>query len=139
MYYVPGQFVPGSIARFKSKRYGHLLHHWGVIDWPDVFSGEERAIHSEKGSVVKTASLFDFAEGEALEILWVPESAEQQASMLQRMHSLEGKPYDLFLANCEQVVRWALTGESVSEQLRVAGVVAGLGLAAWALSKSARK
>ena len=131
------QLVPGSVARFKSKRYGYLLYHWGVIDWPEPFSGEHRAIHSEKGSVVRTTSLAEFSEGENLAIMWVPQTAEQQNLMLQRMHSLEGKPYDLFVANCEQIVNWALTGESFSGQLRYAAVVLGLGVAAFALAKSA--
>jgi hypothetical protein len=81
--------------------------------------------------------LAEFSEGENLEFMWVPQTTEQQNPMLQRMHSLEGKPYDLFVANCEQIVNWALTGESFSGQLRFAAVVLGLGVAAFALAKSA--
>jgi Lecithin retinol acyltransferase len=127
------ELVPGSVARFKSKRYGYLLYHWGVIDWPDPIFRDLRAIHSEKDSVVKTTSLAEFSEGENLEIIWIPQTAQQQNSMLQRMHSLEGKPYDLFVANCEQVVNWALTGKSFSGQLRLATLLV-LGVATLAVA-----
>jgi len=58
-------------------------------------------------------------------ILWVPQTWEQQSSALQRMHSLDGKPYDLFVASCEHVVNWAVTGKSYSEQLGLAAVSRG--------------
>jgi hypothetical protein len=53
------------------------------------------------------------------------------------MHSLDGKPYDLFVANCEHVVNWAVTGKSYSEQLGLAAVLAA-GLTVVALAASAR-
>ena len=106
-----------------------------MVDWPDPLTGEQRVIHSEKGTFVRTASLSEFAAGEMVHILWVPQTSEQQNSALQRMHSLDGKPYDLFVANCEHVVNWAVTGKSFSEQLGLAAVVvAGLTVVAFAAS-----
>lgn len=122
---VEQNLIPGTVVRFRSKQYGYLVHHWGVVDWPNWFSGQQ-AIHCAKDSVVKTSTLAEFSEGEELEVVWVPQTRRQQVTVLNRMHSLEGQPYDLFRWNCEHVVTWAVTGKAVSGQLRFAGVMAGL-------------
>ena len=127
--------TPGSVVRVWSRRYG--FWHKGMVDWPDPLTGEQRVIHSEKGQFVRTTSLSEFAAGETVHVLWVPHTWDQQNSALERMHSLEGKPYDLFLANCEHVVNWAVTGKSFSEQLGLAAVVAA-GLTVVALAATAR-
>ena len=122
---VQQNLIPGTVVRFRSKQYGYLVHHWGVIDWPDVFTVPQ-AIHCAKNSVVKTSPLAEFSEGEELEAVWVPQTRQQQTAVLDRMHSLEGQPYDLFQRNCEHVVTWAVSGKAVSGQLRFAGAMAGL-------------
>ena len=127
--------TPGSVVRVWSRRYG--FWHKGMVDWPDPLTGEQRVIHSEKGQFVRTTSLSEFAVAETVHVLWVPHTWDQQNSALQRIHSLEGKPYDLFLANCEHVVNWAVTGKSFSEQLGLAAVVAA-GLTVVALAATAR-
>lgn len=111
------EFIPGSIVKVWSPRF--LCFHFGVIDSPESFTGAVRVIHSSKGSSVRTTPLAEFAEGQRLEIVWKPGDHSQQFAMLQRMHSLEGQPYDLLAANCEHVVNWALTGRSQSPQLAV--------------------
>jgi len=104
------------------------------VDWPNLLTGEEQVIHSEKGSCVRTTSISEFAAGELIHVLWVPQTLQQQNIVLQRMHSLDGKPYDLFIANCEHVVNWAVTGNSFSEQLELATVlVAGAAVLALAV------
>jgi hypothetical protein len=125
----------GSVVKVWSRRY----HSWhkGMVDWPDPLTEEQRVIHSEKGNIVRTTSLSEFTAAEIVHILWVPQTWEQQNSALERMHSLDGKPYDLFVANCEHVVNWAVTGESYSEQLGLA-VAFAAGLAVVALAASAR-
>ena len=120
-------WAPGSILRVWSRRHG--VFHWGVSDWPD-WTGV-RVIHSAKGSFVRSTTLQEFAEGELIEIVWVPQNSAQQAAFLERMHSLEGKPYDLLTANCEHVVSWALTGRSQSPQLAL-GFLLLIGVAALA-------
>jgi hypothetical protein len=127
--------TPGSVVKVWSRRY-HFWHK-GMVDWPDPLSGEQHVIHSDKGNFVRTTSLSEFAVEEMVHILWVPQTWEQQNSALQRMHSLDGKPYDLFVANCEHVVNWAVTGKSYSEQLGLAAVLAA-GLTVIALAASAR-
>ena len=127
--------TPGSVLKVWSRRY-HFWHK-GMVDWPDSLTGEQQVIHSDKGNFVRTTSLSEFAAGEMVHILWVPQTWDQQNSALQRMHSLDGKPYDLFVANCEHVVNWAVTGKSYSEQLGLAAVLAA-GLTVVALAASAR-
>lgn len=56
-----------------------------------------------------------------------------------RMHTLDGKPYRLFLANCEHTLKWALTGKSFSEQLSLAAVIAhGFATVATAVAVTSR-
>ncbi len=81
---------------------------------------------------MRTTSLSEFAHGETVYILWTPQTLEQQEAALQRMHLLDGKPYDLFVLNCEHVVNWAVTGKSFSEQLTF-GILIAAGLAAVAV------
>ena len=126
------QYVPGSVVKVWSARY--LCFHFGVVDSPEPFTGAVRVIHSAKGSFVRTTSLVEFAEGRQVEVIWVPRDYSQQFAVLQRMHSLDGKPYDLFVANCEHVVNWALTGKSYSPQLAIVLVVCLVGAAAAVVS-----
>jgi len=126
--------TPGSVVKVWSRRY--CFWHKGMVDWPDPFTGEQRVIHSEKAQFVRTTFLAEFAAGEMVHILWVPQTWDEQNSALQRMHGLDGKPYDLFIANCEHVVNWAITGKSYSEQLGLAALIAA-GLAVVALATSA--
>jgi len=126
-------FTPGSVVKVWSRRY--CFWHKGMVDWPDPFTGEQRVIHSEKRQFVRTTSLTEFAAGETVHVLWVPQTWDQQNAALERMHSLDGKPYDLFVANCEHVVNWAVTGKSYSEQLGLAAMIAaGVAVVAFAAS-----
>jgi hypothetical protein len=125
--------TPGSVVKVWSRRY-HFWHK-GMVDWPDPLTAEQRVIHSEKGNFVRTTSLSEFAIAEMVHILWVPQTWDQQNAALERMHSLNGKPYDLFVANCEHVVNWAVTGKSYSEQLGLAAMIAaGVAVVAFAAS-----
>jgi len=133
------QLVPGTVVKFRSARYAHLVYHWGVIDYPNPWTGDLRVVHCDKGKVVATTSLAEFfPEGGQLEVVRVPVDVSEGRRILDRMHSLDGQPYDIFVRNCEQVVNWALTGESVSGQLRFAAVVVGLSLAAFVLARNAQ-
>lgn len=139
MYTLQPGLVPGTVVRFRSARYAHLVYHWGVIDQPDFYSGQLRVIHCDKGSVVATTTMAEFfPEGGELEVVRAPRDFSEGTQILSRMHSLNGKPYHLFVSNCEHVVNWAVTGVSFSGQLRFAVMILGLGVAAFALSKNAQ-
>ena len=139
MYTLQEQLVPGTVVRFRSARYAHLVYHWGVIDQLNPWTGDVSVVHCDKGKVVATTTLAEFfPEGGQLEIVRVPLDVLEGRRILGRMHSLDGQPYDIFVRNCEQVVNWAVTGESFSVQLRFAAVVMGLGVAAFVLAKNAQ-
>ena len=121
MYFEPRikLLTPGSILKVWSRRHG--VFHFGVVDWPGLAG--EQVIHSAKGSFVRSTPMQVFAEGETVEIVWVPQNSSQQVAFLERMHSLEGRSYDLLTANCEHVVTWALTGRSYSPQLATGSLI----------------
>ena len=73
------QFIPGSVVQVWSNRF--LCFHWGVIDSPEPYSGAVRVIHSSKGNSVRTTYLLEFAEGNKVEIAWVPSNHSEQMSM----------------------------------------------------------
>jgi hypothetical protein len=137
MYTFQEQLAPGTVVRYKSARYAYLVYHWGVVDHPDPYTGELRVIHCDKGSVVRTTTMAEFfPEGGQLEIVYAPKGFAEANRILTRMHSLDGKPYDLFAFNCEHVVTWAVTGVASSPQIRSALLGLGLGAAAFALVKA---
>jgi Lecithin retinol acyltransferase len=130
---IQNQLIPGTVLQVWSRQF--LVYHKGIVDWYDPISGQPRVIHSIKGSFVESTSLAEFANGEPVAILSVPQTRHQQVLVLQRMHSIEGKPYHLLNANCEHVVNWALTGNAHSEQLTVCALLAVLALGAYGIVK----
>src|SRR5579864_5491922 len=107
MYRYQHQLVPGTVVRYKSARYAYLVYHWGVIDHPTPYTGELQVIHCDKGSVVRTTTMAEFfPEGGELETVHTPQDFLEASRILSRMHSLDGRPYDLFVSNCEHVVTW---------------------------------
>ena len=124
---VDSSHVPGRIRRVPIPEWPGLWH-WGIEGWQRDANGQPAMWHSPKGGAVNCTSYADFARGQVSEILWTPETYEQQASVLQRIKSIRGLPWHLTAANCEQVVRWAVEGKPRSEQLEV-GFFAALGVA----------
>ena len=116
--------VPGRIRRVPIAEWPGLWH-WGIEGWQRDANGQPSVWHSPKGEAVKCSAYVDFARGQVSEILWTPETYEQQVSVLERIKSIRGLPWHLTTANCEQVVRWAVEGKPRSEQLEV-GFLAGL-------------
>ena len=108
--------VPGRIRRVRIVGWPGLWH-WGIEGWHRDVNGQPRMWHSPKGGEVRSTSYAELSCGEPSEILWTPETYEQQVSVLERIRSLQGLPWNLTTANCEQVVRWALEGRARSKQL----------------------
>jgi hypothetical protein len=122
--------VPGRIRRVPIVGWPGLWH-WGIEGWRRDVNGQPMMWHSPKGGAVRCTSYAEFSGGQVSEILWTPQTYEQQDSVLQRIRSIEGLPWHLTTANCEQVVRWALEGTPRSEQLEtgvLAGLVAGIAI-----------
>jgi hypothetical protein len=137
MMQVSNRFLPGTILTVRSTRFP-AIKHWGVVDWQLDDSGQPGMWHSQKSDVLRCTDYTYFSSGEPCEVLWVPQSREQQTYIIERLRSKAGLPWHLATANCEQVVRWALEGKPRSGQLEVGFMLTvfalGVGLVA---SKSA--
>ncbi|MHB8502096.1 MAG: hypothetical protein ACYDHE_14290 [Candidatus Acidiferrales bacterium] len=120
--------VPGRIRKVPIVGWPGLWH-WGIEGWRRDVNGQPSMWHSPKGGEVRRTTYAEFSCGQPSEILWTPQTYEQQLSVLQRIKSIQGLPWNLTTANCEQVVRWAVEGKGRSEQLEVglfAALCAGL-------------
>jgi Lecithin retinol acyltransferase len=111
--------IPSSVPPFL---------HFVMVDFTDFHSGVEMAIHNMPGIGVARAPLDDVINGKRVTVRWTPPTHEDGKSAILRMQSLVGGRYDLIEANCEHIIRWAVTGEWKSEQ--VATVQVGLVIAA---------
>ena len=98
--------------------------HFVMVEFVNFHTGLESAIHSMPGMGVTRAVLDDVIGGKPVRIYWAPRTPDEGEAAILRMQSLLGHPYDLTEANCEHVIRWAVTAEWRSEQ--VSAVRAGL-------------
>lgn len=120
--------VPGRIRRVPIVGWPGLWH-WGIEGWRRDVNGQPAMWHSPKGGAVRCTTYAEFSCGQPSEILWTPQTYDQQVSVLQRIKSIEGMPWHLTTANCEQVIRWAVEGTARSEQLEsgfLAAMFAGI-------------
>jgi hypothetical protein len=115
--------IPGRIRRVPSTRFPGVQH-WGVEGWSRDMSAQPTIWHAQKNDVLRCTSYSEFSFGQPSEIIWTPQSYAQQVSVIQRLGSIEGLPWNLASANCEQIVRWAVEGEARSDQLAFGAVVA---------------
>ena len=123
--------VVGSIVRANSPWLSP--DHFGIIGIP-LSDGRATVIDNSPAGGVQVRTFEEFAEGRFVDYVWVPESHEQQAAVLNRAYSQLGQPYRLFSANCEQFVSWVVTGVRESPQLKRYIVGVGvLGLVCWGL------
>lgn len=123
------RWKPGTVLRIQSDV--PLVFHFAMVEFLNLHSGLESAIHNTPDTGVAWAFLDEVAGTRPVEVYWEPQTPEQGIAAIMRMRSLIGMPYDLIEANCEHVMRWAVTGEWRSEQvcvvkaaLLVAGAVA---------------
>ena len=70
--------------------------------------------HAQKGDVLRCTSYAEYSSDQPSEIVWTPQTYAERVSVI-----LEGLPWNLSSANCEQVVRWAVEGRAYSVQLAV--------------------
>ena len=121
MYFEPDNrlHAPGRIRKVRSTIPG--VWHWGVEGWDRGADGHPRIWHAQKNGVLRCTSYGEFSNRAASEIVWTPQTYAQRVSVIQRLESIEGLRWNLFNANCEQIVRWAVEGRPYSGQL-VAGV-----------------
>lgn len=108
--------VPGRIRIIPIPEWPGFWH-WGIEAWECDEYGEPMMWHSPKGGRVSCTTFAEFARGQASEFVWTPETPDQAISVLDRISSIEGMPWNLTKANCEQVVRWAVEGQARSKQL----------------------
>src|SRR5205814_6105658 len=108
--------VPGRIRIIPIPEWPGF-YHFGIEGWKRDINGQPTMWHSPKGKAVGCTPYAEFARGQVSEIIWTPETREQQESVLARIKSIQGLPWHLTRANCEQVVRWAVEGEARSRQL----------------------
>ncbi len=111
-------FLPGTILTVRSSRFP-VIKHFGVVDWQLDDNGQPSMWHSQKSDVLRCTNYLYFSSGQPCEVLWIPQSREQQTYVIERLRSKTGLPWNLAQANCEQVVRWALEGRPRSKQLEV--------------------
>jgi hypothetical protein len=116
-------FLPGTILTVRSTRFP-AIKHWGVVDWLLDENGQPSMWHSQKSDVLRRTDHLYFSSGQPCEVLWVPQTREQQTYIIERLRSKTGLPWNLARANCEQVVRWALEGRPRSQQLEAGFVLA---------------
>lgn len=125
------RMVPGTWVKAKSP--WPLVDHSGILglSLPD---GTPTVVHSTTGGVQVT-TFNEFATGRPVELVWSPNSLEQQNAALSRAYSRVGWPFDLLRGNCEHFASWVVNGFEESPQLRSYTVGATLlGLAAYAFS-----
>ena len=127
------RWMPGTVLMIPSDV--PPFFHFVMVEFIDFHTGVEWAIHNMPGIGVARAPLDDVIGGKRLRVWWSPRTAEEGEAAVMRMQSLIGYPYDLIEANCEHVIRWAVTGEWRSEQVSVvkAGVLVA-GAVAFAVS-----
>jgi len=105
--------------------------HFLMTEFLDFHTGVEWAIHNMPGIGVARAPLEHIIRGKHVQAYWIPQTFQDGEAAILRMQSLLGYPYDLIEANCEHVIRWAMTGQWKSNQVSM--VRAGL-LAAGAVA-----
>jgi hypothetical protein len=74
------------------------------------------------GIGVAREPLAHIIRGKRVQTYWMPRTLPEGEAAILRMQSLLGYPYDLIEANCEHVIRWAVTGQWRSDQVSMVKV-----------------
>ena len=104
-----------------------LLRKKGAVLHIGVFFSSEEVAHIQPNSKLRTSSLAEFAQGEAIKI--IRRNRPDYPAMMARFHELSAKasPYSVFFNNCEHNANYVLSGTKESQQLQSFVVGAGLG------------
>ena len=105
----PQQMLPASSEIRVLTDLG--VYHHGIVGLGGII------FHSRKQEGVIKSSMQEFAFGKKIELLRVPKTQTQRDEILKRCHIALGKPYNLFMANCEQFTSWAWGEVPHSRQL----------------------
>jgi hypothetical protein len=123
------RWMPGTVLVIPSDVPPFV--HFVMVEFVDFNTGVEYAIHNMRGNGVTRAPLDDVISGRPVRVWWTPPTREVGEAAIVRMQSVIGHRYHVTEANCEHVIRWAVTGEWKSEQvsavkvgLLIAGAVA---------------
>jgi hypothetical protein len=120
MYWTGQQIQPGDWVRVYSSRFG-IWHHGIVRRLLFVPGGiAVEIIHNTKGGGVTVVDLYDFADGNPVQLYRRTSSVAHAAEVVARAEANIGKPYYLFAQNCEHFASFAFTGEAESESLKAA-------------------
>jgi hypothetical protein len=116
------RWTPGTVLVIPSDV--PPFEHFLIVEFINFHTWIEYAIHSMPSIGVARAPLDEVIGFKPVKVYWQPQTPEQSEAAVLRMQRLVGHPYDLAQANCEHVIRWAITGEWKSQQ--VSNVAAGV-------------
>lgn len=121
----PRRWLPGTVLTVPSdvKPFKHFL----MVEFINFHTGQEMALHSMPGVGVARAPLLEIVGTKRVTVHWSPPTPEDGEAAVLRTQELIGHPYDLVQANCEHVIRWAITGEWESKQVSGVGGAAIFG------------
>ena len=114
------RWAPGTVLLIPSDL--PSVFHFVMVEFLDCHTGQELCIHNMPGVGVARAPLDEVIGKKSVSRSWPPQTPEQGTATIERMQGLIGMPYDLFQANCEHAIRWAVTGQWRSEQVSALGV-----------------
>jgi hypothetical protein len=108
--YLPGSVltVPGDFP---------LVTHFFTVDFEGYGTWNEWGIQSVPETGVALAPLAPIVRNKRVTEVFRPQTPDVAYLVVARMRSKLGLPYDLRFANCEHVVRWAVTGRWESLQV----------------------
>ena len=116
----PRRWTPGTVLTIPSDFPPFV--HFVMVEFVDFHTATEVAIHSMPDSGVTRASLNQAIGMKPVSVYWTPQTPEDGEAAIFRMWELIGRPYHLTQANCEHVIRWAITGEWKSDQVSAVGI-----------------
>ena len=119
-YLAARRWCPGTVLQIPSDV--PFVFHFVMVEFINFHTDVELGIHNMPGIGVAWTPLDQVTGTKSVEVSWEPQTPEQGLAAIMRMRSLIGMPYHLFEANCEHVIRWAVTGEWRSEQVSTLGM-----------------
>jgi hypothetical protein len=124
----PRRWVPGTVLTIPSDV--PPFRHFLMVEYFGAHTGSEMVLHSMPDAGVARAILDEVIGQKPVHVFWTPSTPLHGEQAIERIRSLIGARYHLTEANCEHVIRWAITGKWESKQVSAtAGAVLLGGLA----------